>query len=383
MYILIVSRGYPSEKYKMNGIFEFDQAKALVQAGHKVIYAGIDVRSFRRKRKWGFESFSKEGVQVEAINFPGGRIPNNILDKIRIVALKKLFKIIEEKYGEPDIIHSHFLNSGYITTQLLQKRDTLLVLTEHLSAMNQKVLDPYLIKLGNSTYSSMDKVITVSTSLSNSLLEKFQIKATVIPNIVDTQSFFYKPKELRNDNFTFVSTGSLIDRKGMDLLIEAFNICFRGNKNVYLYIFGEGPERSKLEKLIGEAELKEQVFLMGLVDRKEIARKMSESNCFVLPSRLETFGVAYIEAMAMGLPVIATECEGPEDFVTKENGLLIPVNDLDSLVKSMKEMYESSNNYDMQRISSKTKEIFAPSSIARKLEMVYEDVLQSKKSVER
>lgn len=84
MYILIVARGYPSERYKMNGIFEFDQAKALAKAGHKVIYAAIDVRSIRHKRQWGFESFKKDGVQIEAINIPCGGIHRIIQYQIPI-----------------------------------------------------------------------------------------------------------------------------------------------------------------------------------------------------------------------------------------------------------------------------------------------------------
>ena len=72
MYIMIVARGYPSEKYKMNGIFEFDQAKALAQEGHKVVYAAVDVRSIRRWRKWGIEKKTIYGVELYAINIPGG-----------------------------------------------------------------------------------------------------------------------------------------------------------------------------------------------------------------------------------------------------------------------------------------------------------------------
>ena len=60
MYILIVASGYPTEKYKLNGIFEFDQAVALSKMGHKVIYACVDLRSIRRKRKWGFEQLEKK-----------------------------------------------------------------------------------------------------------------------------------------------------------------------------------------------------------------------------------------------------------------------------------------------------------------------------------
>ena len=68
MKVLIVARGYPTEKYKMNGIFEFDQAKALVQAGHKVIYAAVDVRSIRRWRKWDYKGLYNTCCKVEPIS---------------------------------------------------------------------------------------------------------------------------------------------------------------------------------------------------------------------------------------------------------------------------------------------------------------------------
>ena len=70
MRIYIISRGYPSEKYVKNGIFEFDQAKALASIGHEVVFLALDLRSFRRKRKFGRESFQKRGVNIEAVNIP-------------------------------------------------------------------------------------------------------------------------------------------------------------------------------------------------------------------------------------------------------------------------------------------------------------------------
>lgn len=375
MYILIIARGYPSEKYKMNGIFEFDQAKALVNAGQKVVYAAIDVRSFRRKRKWGYESFVKDGVQIEAINIPCGRIPKTILDRIRIIALKKIYKRIVKKYGVPDLIHAHFINSGYISARVFEGSGIPLILTEHFSGMNKNELSPYLWRLGKYTYSRMDQVISVSSYLADNIKNKFGIQPIVIPNVVDIQSFSYKYKR-RNNNFTFVSTGALQYGKGMDVLIQSFYKAFKGNKSIRLYIFGEGPERKNLEILINRLKLHDQIFLMGLVDRKEIANKMSESDCFVLASRLETFGVAYIEAMAMGLPVIATKCGGPEDFVTNENGILVPVDDIDKLKEALIKMHQNIDLYDREKISSSTKKSFAPSTIAKHLIKVYKNVIK-------
>lgn len=374
MYILIISRGYPSDKYPTHGIFEFDQAKALVEAGCKVIYAVVDVRSVRRWRKWGFESFYKNGVQIEAINIPCGRIPKKMLNKIKQFALKMLYKKIHEKYGQPDIIHAHFIGSGYLIAQLFSNSQIPLVLTEHYSAMNQSKIDPYFERLGHYTYPRMDKVIAVSSYLAKNIKEKFTIEPIVIPNIVDLTNFKYTSEKKDMDIFNFVSTGNLQSNKRMGLLIEAFYKAFNGNKKIRLYIFGDGPERAKLEKMIIKYGMKEQIFLMGLVDRKVIASKMKESHCFILASKHETFGVAYIEAMAMGLPVIATKCGGPEDFITEDNGILIPVDDVNALVQAMKWMYENIEKYDRKDISKDIIEKFSPGAISRKIINVYKDV---------
>ena len=94
-----------------------------------------------------------------------------------------------------------------------------------------------------------------------------------------------------------------------------------------LIIFGDGPESGALRALCAELGLYSRVSFRGHCPREELAEAYAAADCFVLASRSETFGVAYIEAMAAGLPVIATRCGGPEDFVTEENGILIPVDD--------------------------------------------------------
>ena len=183
---------FASEKYKMNGIFEFDQAKALAQAGLKVIYAAIDLRSIRRTRQWGYESFKKDGVQIEAINIPCGRVPKTLLNKVGIIALKKLYKQILSKYGKPDVVHAHFIGFGYIAAKVFAESQIPMVLTEHFSEMNKTALSPYLLKLGEYTYHRMNQVITVSNALANNIKCTFGVQAITIPNILDTTNFQYK-----------------------------------------------------------------------------------------------------------------------------------------------------------------------------------------------
>ena len=378
---MIVARGYPTEKYKMNGIFEFDQAKALTAAGHEVIFAANDMRSLRRWRKWGTEEKVINGVKIYAINIPCGRIPKKCLEWMAIKALRHLYSYIERKCGRPDIIHSHFLSQGYSAVVALKEKGIPIVHTEHFSDMNQKKLDVHTQYIGERTYNNADQVLAVSGSLATSIKEKFGVEAVVIPNVVDASVFDYLSAKRTDDEYYFISVGGLIKRKRMDLLISAFHRAFEGNTKVFLYIYGQGPERKNLENLIRQYHLEEQIFLMGLASREVIAKKMQESDCFVLASERETFGVVYIEAMATGLPVIATKCGGPEDFVDSNNGILIQANIVDGLVDALKNMCDNSQIYDRERIAEDIRNRFSPEAVAMDIIGVYERLLDLGKEV--
>jgi glycosyltransferase involved in cell wall biosynthesis len=169
--------------------------------------------------------------------------------------------------------------------------------------------------------------------------------------------------------------GGLIESKRLNLLIEAFARAFNGNPDVSLVIFGEGPERRRLERMIRDLGQEDRITLMGAQPRSVIAKKMQSCRCFVLPSHHETFGVVYIEAMASGLPIIATRCGGPEHFIHEENGLLIPVDDVQALIGAMRYMYLNFSRYDSNRISGEAKKLFSPESVGKQLMEIYKELI--------
>lgn len=374
MYTLMITRGYPTQKYKTYGIFEFDQAKALVEQGQRVIYASIDLRSIRRKRKWGIHKREVQGVQIYEINIPLGKVPKKIFRFFNDLGLKLLYKRIVKDHGKPNILHAHFRESAYIGSRLKDRTGIPLVVTEHSSRINKKNIDKEFYSIAKIAYEKTDSLIVVSPSLSEMIEENFHINSIYIPNIVDLNTFKYKSKNDR-EYFKFVSTGNLIKLKRMDLTIEAFVKAFKDMGNVKLDIFGDGPERKYLESLIEKYDLGEEISLRGACSREEIANTLENSDCFVLPSQTETFGVAYIEALAMGVPVIATRCGGPEVFVNDTNGVLIEVDALDELVEAMKYMYENTGKYDGKSIASEINRKFSSETVARQIIEVYNDVL--------
>ena len=171
MRIFIVSRGVPSDRNLTLGIFEFDQAKALVAAGHDVVVLSVDLRSIRRRRKWGLRSYERDGVRVEEINIPVGAVPKPLMIRIGTSALRKLLKRAISKFGEPDIVHSHFYDISYMTLSALDGKYKH-VITEHSSYINSDLSDKEIYKYGE-MYRKADLVIAVSRSLFNWLDEIF------------------------------------------------------------------------------------------------------------------------------------------------------------------------------------------------------------------
>lgn len=147
-----------------------------------------------------------------------------------------------------------------------------------------------------------------------------------------------------------------------------------------MILIGEGPERRKIENIVKTNEMNDRVLLKGRLGRHDIAKYMQESDCFVLASRAETFGVVYIEAMATGLPVIATKCGGPEGFINEENGILIEKDNLEKLIQAMKLMYKENNNYNKKEISKDTYNKFSPIGVGESISKVYLDLVQTKQN---
>jgi glycogen(starch) synthase len=166
--------------------------------------------------------------------------------------------------------------------------------------------------------------------------EPFGPRSSVIHNGVD-------PGELRRaaphgepEPYVF-AIGRHVPQKGFDILIRAFaQLVERPAFRHQLLLAGDGAERAALEHLCDELGLSARVTFLGGTDRSRTASLFRGADAFVLPSRHEPFGIVNLEAMAAGVPVVATDVGGvPEFVVDGESGLLVPPGDAAAMAQAI------------------------------------------------
>lgn len=138
---------------------------------------------------------------------------------------------------------------------------------------------------------------------------------------VDLDKYYIHGDKTYSNELLYV--GSLIERKGVDLLLEAFASCM--NKKLRLVIVGDGPERKNLEELAGRLEIIDRVEFKGFLSGEALRDCYKSAGAFVLPTREDCFGLVLIEAMCAKLPIIVSKySDGGDETVTHgENGYII------------------------------------------------------------
>lgn len=380
MNIVIIANGYPNRQEPQFGCFEKEQAIALSKMGHKIAILYVDGRFRTYYRQIGVTHVVDNGIDIYGMYyFPMfflNKISNRLYYWVRKKMLLRLFQQYLKEYKLPDLIYAHFLYNISYAVYLKKKYHIPLVGMEHWSILNSDNLDAYVKFRGQIAYQGADKIIAVSDSLRQQIYRHFQKESVVIHNMIAEEFVAIQAVNRASDNnCNLIAVGSLLKRKGFDILITAMQEVIKQCPSCQLKIVGEGKERDELEKMISQYGLIEHVKLLGRKRKEEIITLLMDSDIFISSSRSENFSVAVLEALSVGLPVVATICGGIKECINDSNGVLVPIENSQMLSQAIVDVCHNLERYDKQVISDNCKSRFAPSVIASQLTDIFELVI--------
>ncbi|MDX5347472.1 MAG: glycosyltransferase, partial [Hymenobacteraceae bacterium] len=289
----------------------------------------------------------------------------------------------EKDFGSVDVIHAQVAYpAGYVAMKISEKINVPFVLTEQMAPFPMKGFsnsEGALKKIIEEPYQKAEINITLTPALEQELRQHHIKRTRVIPNLLDEN--FFKPSGLKPGNapFIFFTLGSMIDRKGISELLKSAAVLKARSVDVVFRIGGSGEKEKVFQKLAKDLKIEDKVTWLGPLTREQARDEFQNCSAFVLPSRHESMGVVYAEAIACGKPIIATRCGGPESIVSKENGLLIDVGDVQGLAQAMEYMIDHYREYDPKVIRQDFLERFSSKVVAAKIVALYKEVVENYK----
>lgn len=394
MNLFLIPSWYPSASSPVAGCFTQEQAEAIAELipdvrvmvslwGHDDAFLHVRnpcrwARHFRwrleqsnnqvRERNGVYEIFNAKTLWSERLPFGGVSQLINVN--------RRNFNLAKQRFGPIDLIHAHVsYPGGYIASVLSQEFNVPYVLTEHMSPfpfpslMRESQPLPEIAEAFRKASAS----IAVSPSLSQRVASFGYPTPRVIPNMVDERAF--SPGQPKGSKTIFFTLCGISEQKGIDHLLEAIALWNPPADQFEFRIGGDGPQREAYQAKALAMGLGNRVRWLGHVSRAQAATLFTDCHIFVMPSRHETFGVVYAEAIASGKPIIATRCGGPEFIVNETNGVLVNVGDVPALSKAMQTMANQLDSYSAQAIRQDFEQRFSRAAVVGKLRMLYEEVL--------
>lgn len=237
----------------------------------------------------------------------------------------------------PDIINAHYA-SGYGTLVRMARSHPLVLSVWGSDVYEFPLKSPVHKLLVAGNLKAADVVASTSEVMADQVRRVFgeQRKIWITPFGVDCLQFSPQPQE--HDGFCVGAVKALEDVYGMDDLIRAFALFVqKASPGSYsLKIYGKGSRQEALQQLIDSLGLSECASLCGVIPNPQVPKVLSSMDAVCLPSRSESFGVSAVEAMACGVPVVASNVDGfletVEDGVT---GFLAPCGDVEALAEHL------------------------------------------------
>lgn len=319
----------------------------------------------------------KIGENITIHRLPIGKNNSNIhfqSQKDLLAYAKEAWRFAKQlcKLKKYDLSHSFFtVPCGYLSWKLKKKFGIPYVISLRGSDVPgyserftflYKLLTPTIKKI----WKNAQFVIANSEGLrALALKSEPEHEVGVIYNGINTQEFRPQPELKNPQKFEIICVSRVTPRKGIRFLIQAVKILSKDHEHVHLTVIGDGNELDSLKHLARADEIADKVSFLGLVPHEQLAAHYAKSDVFVLPSLNEGMSNTMLEALASGLPLIATDTGGTKELVREgENGFVV----------KMKDPVDLAEKIDRLVIDKFTREKMAVASRQKAEKMSWENV---------
>jgi glycosyltransferase involved in cell wall biosynthesis len=277
-----------------------------------------------------------------------------------------------------DVIHANWTLSGAAAwaSQFIHRRP--IVLTVQGSDIFQAARMPVFRPLTQLTLRRCDRVLALSHSLAHAT-QQLGIstgKIEVVPNGVDVRRFT-PVAVLRQPCVLFV--GSLIERKGVNFLLQAWAQVAADFPAHQLLIIGEGSQKDILVDLARALGIAQRVRFLGPQSPLQVSEWMRQAQLFVLPSLEEGQGVVLVEALASGTPCIGSNVGGIPDVITPDVGILVPPCDVGALANAVRQILNNQEHWEQLSAQARQRAVehYSWDVIGKRLMNIYRSVISS------
>ncbi len=376
-HILFLTHWYPTPEIPLNGNFIREHARAVAMY-HQVTLIHIQGIDARLSETYGFDR-EEDGNLVEIhLRYRKPRLPRMTWLR-RIGGVDKIVKKLIESNRKPDVIHANVFSSADLAAYLSRRYKIPAVLTEHASSYPRRqfgALQAIKIRYWNNR---LARILPVSEDLGRHM-QAFGIhtRCQVVPNVVDTRCF-YPPQGGKAPNRAGVRilvVARLDPIKGLDDFLAALAHLSRQGKDFRAGLVGDGPQRHELETKVRQLNLEERVTFYGVKSREEVAELMRQSDLLALTSYWENQPVVLLEALASGLPVVASGVGGIVEVVKPELGVLIEPGNAQSIANGLTAVMDHLDDYKSQAIAGFARANFSYEVVGQKFSQIYQEVIQ-------
>ena len=350
-HILYIPSWYPSPLDIQNGVFIQKHARAAA------IHHNITVL-FAYSANKSSTSCKRDGDLKELIT-TYKKSCFSLLNKARL--FRHYFQQFR-KIKAVDVIHAHVWSNKTILAYLLSIiYNKPLIISEHWSGYHHPIsfVDKVLMKL---VFKRAEKILPVSQFL-KCLMQKQGVKGNfeIVGNIIEKQ----QTKAVKGKDFRFLIVADLRDEiKNISAVIHSFQ--YLQLNNCTLNIIGDGPDKSLLESISKNANIQ----FLGRMKNEEVLDEIDKHHAVIINSRIETFSVVALEALAAGKPLIYTQCGGPTELIPVDCGLSVPIDNNKELQSAILKMRNEYHRFEPIKLQQAVNE-FSEEEISKKLKQIY------------